>query len=440
MPLPRYYARLSAMMFLQFGVYGLWLPIAGRFLTSDPVTEGGLGFSEGQAGAIVGFAAAMGAICSPFIVQFADRRFAAQRFLGVLMIAGGILKLIVYPQSTFLAWVLLSVAFTLMFMPSAAICNALPMRHLDNPARQFPGVRLWTAVAWVLVGWTFSLVVLKTNVSPHWLPPFFKGDDVPMIGAAMRKSVLWSGILAIGYGVWAFFFLPHTPPVRDETQKPALAKALGLLKVRSFAVILGISLIISPVHVIYFMQCAKFLHQAGLDDAYIMPAMAIGQFCEILMYVVLGRLLPRLGFRKTIAIGIIVFTLRFLLFGTVTLPLWFMVAGQALHGVAYAFFFSTCFIYADRVAPKDIRNSAQSVYNFIFYGFGPLIAVALNGFLANRFAQSGKTLALDEFSSFWYSLAGITLAALIAFLLLFREETPARDLPAAPKPRRRRET
>ena len=211
MPLPRNYVRLCTMMFLQFGVYGLWLPIAGRFLTADPATEGGLGFSEGQSGMIVGFAAAAGAICSPFIVQFADRRFAAQKFLGLLMIGGGILKLLVFRQSEFGAWVFLSVAFTLLFMPSAAICNALPMRHLENPKRQFPGVRLWTAVAWFIVGWTFSLVVLKTNVSPQWLPPFFKGDDVPMIGAAMKKSVLWSGLLAIGYGIWAYF-RPCPPP------------------------------------------------------------------------------------------------------------------------------------------------------------------------------------------------------------------------------------
>ena len=170
------------------------------------------------------------------------------------------------------------------------------------------------------------------------------------------------------------------------------------------------------------MQCAKFLSRAGLDDAFIMPAMAIGQFFEVMMYVVLGRLLPRLGFRKIIGIGIAAFILRFLIFGTVGLPIWVMVAGQAIHGVCYAFFFGACFLYADHVAPKDIRNSAQAVYNFVLYGLGPLLAVALNGVLAGTLAKSGKTLALDEFSLFWYSLAAITASAGAAFLFLFREE------------------
>ncbi|MEX2581311.1 MAG: MFS transporter [Verrucomicrobiales bacterium] len=417
------YPKLCGMMFMQFGIYGLWLPIAGRFLTADPVTEGGLGFSEQQMGAIVGMAASIGALSSPFIVQFADRRFQAQRFLGVLMILGGILKLLVYPQSTFIAWLLLSVSFTLMFMPAAAICNALAMRHLENPSRQFPGVRLWTAVAWVFMGWTFSLLVLKTNVEPSWLPPFFKGDDVPMVAAEMRKSVVWSGVLAIGYGIWAFFFLPKTPPVVTTTAKrTAVTEAFSLLKVRSFAVMLGVTLIISPMNTIYFMQSAKFLTKAGLDQAYIMPVMALGQFSEILMYLLLGRILPRFGFRSVIAVGIAAFALRFFVFGTVGFPIWVMVLGQSIHGLCYAFFTSTCFIYADKVAPRAIANSAQSLFNFIWYGIGPILAVALNGGLAAVFAASGSTLELLEFRGFWYSLGGITLVGFVIFLIFFRQE------------------
>ena len=99
-----------------------------------------------------------------------------------------------------------------------------------------------------------------------------------------------------------------------------------------------------------------------------------------------------------------------------------MIAAQALHGLCYPFFFAACFMYVDRVAPSHIRNSAQSIYNFVFYGLGPLAAVGLNGFLAGRYA-SGKTLELAEFSKFWYTLAGLSIAALVVFLLLFRVET-----------------
>lgn len=429
-----YYPRLCAMMFLQFGVYGLWLPIAGRFLTSSPTT-GGLGFTESQSGAIVGFAAAIGAMCAPFITQFADRRFAAQKFLGILMILGGGLKIITYYQTSLVAWITLSIAFTLLFMPCAAISNAIPMRHLANPQRQFPGVRMWSAIAWVTVGWTFSYVMLTRNPSLHYLPPFFKGESVSMPGAAMLTSVLWSGGLAMIYGVLAYCFGPPTPPVvkPNERKTSTLTQAVALLKVRSFAVMLGVTLVMSALHVIYFMQCAKFLSAAGLQDAYIMPAMAIGQLCEIGMYLVLGRVLPRFGFRTIIATGIVFFVIRFLVLGTVGLPLWVMVAAQAFHGLCYAFFFSACFIYTDKVAPPEIRNSAQSIYNFVFYGLGPITAVGLNAFLATRHAAGGKILALQDFAGFWYSLAALALVSLLAFMIWFRPETTEGTRDGLPK-------
>lgn len=419
--------RLSAMMFLQFGIYGLWLPIAGRFLTADPAV-GGLGFSEGQMGAIVGLAASVGALCSPLIVQFADRRFPAQQVLGVLMMIGGGLKLAVYPQSSFLAWLLLSISFTLMFMPAAAICNALAMRHLSHPDRQFPGIRAWTAVGWVLMGWSFSFLVLKTNVSGSWLPPFFKGDDVPMVMGEMKKSVMWSGVIAVGYGAWAFFFLPHTPPVESRSRRPAIADAFALLQVPSIAVLLSVTLLISPMNTLYFMQCAKFLSAAGLDSAYLLPAMALGQICEVIMYVVLGRVLPRLGFKAVLALGIAGYAVRFFLFGTIGLPLWLIIAGLGVHGLCYAFFTSTCFIYMNKVAAKDVANTAQSIFNFIWYGIGPLLAVALNGILARAFA-SGPQFAHAEFQGFWWSLGVLSLIALVILLIWFRVEKA--DDPAA---------
>jgi len=423
--LPQNYVRLSAMMFLQFGVYGLWLPIAGKFLTADPQT-GGLGFSEGQMGMIVGIAASVGAICSPFIVQFADRHFAAQRVLGLLMIVGGGFKLLVYPQSTFLAWLLLSVAFTLVFMPAAAICNALAMRHLEDPKRQFPGIRLWTAVGWVLMGWTFSFVVLKTNVEPSLLPPFFKGDEVPNVAGAMKKSVLWSGLIAIGYGVFAFAFLPSTPPVETTSKRAAVADAFALLKIPSIAALLTVTLIISPMNHLYFMQCAKFLGEAGLESAYLLPAMAIGQICEIVMYVVLGRVLPKIGFKAVLALGIAAYAFRFFLFGTIGIPMWLIIFGLSVHGLCYAFFTSTCFIYMNKIAAKDVANTAQSVFNFIWYGIGPLLAVTLNSVLASQFAQ-GNRFAHNEYRGFWYSLGAISVVGLVVFVLWFRSEEEAAE-------------
>lgn len=409
------------MMFLQFAVYGLWLPIAGRFLKADAATEGGLGFSDAQAGWIIGLAASIGAVCSPFITQFADRHFSAQKFLGVLMILGGIVKLITVNQTSFAAWLGLSVLFAMLFMPAAAICNALAMRNLSNPTRQFPGVRLWSTIGWIAVAWGFPLLALKTNVHFQWLPPFFRGDDVDLIAAKMLTSVRWSGLLAISYGVLAFFLLPDTPPIQTARKSFAAFEAFAMLRRPSFCVLLIVTLLLSMTHVNYFVQMSSFLQTIGLDDAYTMPAMSLGQAVELLMYALLGRLLSRLGFRTTLILGTVCFALRFLVHGS-DLPIWCQVAGQAFHGLCYAFFFGTCFIYVDRVAPPDVRNSAQSVYNFVFYGVGPFLAVQLNSLLAQKFAGPDG-LDAAGYRNYWYSMAGIAAAAVVVMAVFFRDET-----------------
>src|SRR5262245_46727567 len=91
--------RLSLMMFLQYAVWGAWLPLAGRYL-SAPIAEGGLGFSNAQIGWILGLAGSVGAVTSPFIAgQFADRYFSTERFLGFLLVIGGTIKWLTAAQT-----------------------------------------------------------------------------------------------------------------------------------------------------------------------------------------------------------------------------------------------------------------------------------------------------------------------------------------------------
>ena len=82
-------SRLSLMMFLQYAVWGIWLPVLATYLQS-PVANGGLGFTSGQVGLIIGVAGSIGAVSAPFIAgQFADRYFSTEKFLAVLLVLGG---------------------------------------------------------------------------------------------------------------------------------------------------------------------------------------------------------------------------------------------------------------------------------------------------------------------------------------------------------------
>lgn len=414
--------RLYVMMFLQYAVYGLWLPIASRFL-SAPRETGGLGFSDFQIGIIIAVAGAVGALGAPFIAgQIADRYAAPARCLAVLLAAGGAVKFITAYQTSYAAWLWLSIAYALLFMPTLSLSNSLALAHLPDPKRQFPGVRAVGTMAWIVVAWLFPMAWLQSGLEFRWLPPFFAGQELPNAPARMIDSVRVAGLVSIGYALFCWFGLPRTLPKREAAKTLALARAVGLLRRRSFAILVAATLALSIIHCFYFVQMSKFLAAIGLADAYIMPAMSLGQFAEILALALLGPVLARLGFRTVISLGAFCYFLKYAFFGTTQLPLGAIVAAQLIHGFSFAFFFAASFIYVDRLAPPDTRYSAQTVFMLVILGVGPLLAGPLNGWLARWYTRAGAGL---DYSLFWYTAAGVGLVATVLVATSFRDETRA---------------
>jgi nucleoside transporter len=418
-PLPFKMARLRGMMFMEYAVRGVWLPLAARFLSADP-SEGGLGFSDSEIGYTVGVALALGAIFSPFVAgPLADRRFATQRFMAVLLISGGAIKVFTAFQTSFEWWFGLSIVYAILFVPTMSLSNSLAMAHMDDPKRQFPGVRVWGTIAWIVVSWVFPMLWLQNNLEFQSLPPFFKGEDVPMKAGRMLDSVKVAGVLAIIYGVYCWFCLPHTPPKR-ETKSLALASAFNVYRQSSMMILLVATFIVGTVHFLYFYQTSKFLKAIGLNDAYIMPAMSIGQFAEIGAMAILGLLLRRFGFRKVIILGAGCYVLRYLVFANFeSLPLSAIIASQSLHGPCFACFYAAGFIYVDRMAPADAKHSSQTLFGLMCFGIGPLTAGQLNGSLAGWCTPDGGSL---DYAKFWYVAAGIGTVGLAVLLTMFQDE------------------
>lgn len=424
--------RLSLMMFLQYAVWGAWLPLAARYLTAS-VTEGGLGFTGTQMGVILGLAGSIGAVASPFIAgQFADRHFSSERFLAFLLLVGGAVKWITASQSAFGPWLWLSIAYSVVYMPTLALSNSMAFANLTDRDRQFPRVRVWGTIGWIAASWIFPMIYLQQNLSFQWMPPFFVGAELPNVTARLADSLRFSAIISWGYALFCLT-LPHTPPKRDAVEKLAFAKAFRLLREPSFAVLVAASLPISVIHQIYFLQTPPFLSHLGLLDSQIGPAMTIGQFSEILIMAGLGVMLTRFGFRRVITLGALAYFIRYTIWSfPEVIPVEVLVASQALHGVCYACFFAAAYIYTDRVAPADVRHSAQTVFGILILGGGPVIGGLLSGWLQDTYAAGGGGV---DYGALWRVVSLIGLGAALFFYLAFRERNEAARQPGVtPEP------
>ncbi len=401
-------------MFLQFAIWGAWLPLTARYLSAS-IAEGGLGFSGSEIGMILGLAGSIGAIVSPFIAgQFADRYFSTERILSFLVITGGIVKWYTATRTDYESWLWLSILYSVLYMPTLALSNSVAFSHIDDAENTFPKIRVWGTIGWIAASWAFPMIWLQQNLSFQLMPPFLSGDEVPNVTARLADALKFSGIISMVYGAFCFL-LPNTPPKADAVEKLAFKKAFNLFNNKSFLVLVLASLGVSIIHQIYFLQTGPFLSFIGIKDSSIGPAMTIGQFAEIITMAYLGFFLKRLGFKKVITIGIFAYFARYMIFGMTFLPPWIMVLSQAFHGFCFAFFFAAGFIYVDKLADDDIRHSVQTVFGIIIFGGGPVVGGWLSGYLQNMFTLNG----VFNYSNFWYTLAGIGLVVTLLFYYFF---------------------
>ena len=205
--------RLSGMMFLQYAIWGAWLPVTARYLSAT-IEEGGLGFSGSQIGMILGLAGSIGAIASPFIAgQIADRYFNTERILAFLVISGGVIKWITALQTDYTAWLILSIIYSVLYMPTLALSNSITFSHINNQENDFPKIRVWGTIGWIASSWLFPMIWLQTNLDFQLLPPFVVGSEVSNVTSRLADALKFSGIISIIYGIYCYL-LPQTPPKR----------------------------------------------------------------------------------------------------------------------------------------------------------------------------------------------------------------------------------
>ncbi len=408
--------KLSVMMFLQYFVWGIWMPVLAQQLGENgvkiPVHLTGWIFAVGGYGSILG----------PFIIaQLADRYFSTEKVMAFCHLIGGLLLIATAYCTTFWPIFILLFLYSTLYMPTMGLSNSITFRSLGEANQNsFPNIRLWGTIGWIAAGLFFAFYLERAG-QIEALKPLFDAIGQP----AFRDCLRVAGVVSMIYGLFCFA-LPHTPPVPAAANAPiakksAMLESLSLMKFRSFAVLVLVAGLIGVVLAYYFACENPFLVSVGVPVKQAGAYMTIGQIAEVVVMVLVPFTVARLGVKTTMLIGAGMWALRFVL-SMIGQPQWLMVSSIALHGFCFGFFFVVAQMYVDRAASGDIKASAQNLLIFIIYGLGSIAGSVLSGYLRSTFTQTVDGVAKTDWTMVWAGPLVLTVVAMALFALFFKEE------------------
>jgi len=390
------------MMFLQFAIWGAWVVWIPQYLHS------GLGFGWGAIGAIFSLMP-LACMISPFIGgQIADRWVPSQWFMAVCNLACGVLLIVMGFMKSFGSLYGLMLAFSLFYAPTLAVANSISFHHLKNADKEFPSIRVWGSLGWIV-----ALLILAL-----WL--YLRGGDPAKKG---NVCLHLAGIFALALGVLSIF-LPHTPPAKRKEKPWAFLEALKLMKDWRIAAFIIIGLVVATQLQFYYVLVSPFLAGKKIvasEAAYAIPAWTtLAQAVEAVVMLLLPVMLARLGYRKALALGVIAWPIRYIIFA-IGAPKWLILASLGLHGLCYVFFFVVGMMYINSVAPSDIRASAQSLWLFATFGVGLFIGSYFTGWIADIFTKTVEGVQETNYTKVFLVPVLLTVACAVAYLTAFRE-------------------
>ena len=392
--------KLSTFNFLQYFIWGSWYVSMGTYLANT------LKFSGQQIGAAYG-AFAIGSMISPFIVGLiADRYFSSEKMLAFLGILGGIVICLLPQLTDFGSFYPMLILYCALYAPTLALGNSLAFHNLSDSKADFPRVKRFASVGWIVGGVVLSLL---------------HGE---------QSSLQWylAGASSILFGLFALT-LPHTPTKKTGANirlgELLGLDALALLKKPSFAVfIVCMFLICIPLY-FYFVIMGIYLTELKWER--IAATMSLAQVADVITLSLLPFILKRIGYKKTIILGILAWAVRyFMLAGSFSLasasaPL--IIGAILLHGICYDFLFIAGQLYVDDESTERMRGACQGFIAFILWGVGAFVGTMLAGKVLGMHAITNAEgmVTGHDWQKIWLMPAWISLGVMLICVLFFRD-------------------
>ncbi|MFD2889121.1 nucleoside permease [Chitinophaga cymbidii] len=382
---------LSFMMFLEYFIWGAWYVTMNTYMVTNLNASGKeVGYAY--------MALAIATMISPFFVgMIADRYFSAQKVMGVLHLVGAATLYLATQTSDIYVFIALVLFYSLLYMPTIALSNSVAFGQMSDPGKQFPLVRMFGTVGWIVSGLLIGYLLIEKTANTFYI----------------------AAAASVALGIYSFM-LPDTPPKGKSETSAMGTEAFVLFRNRSYLVFFISAILICIPLSFYYGLANLFLNEAGMENA--AGKMIYGQASEAIFILAIPLLLRRIGVKNMLLLGMTAWVLRYILFayGDSGANIWMLYAGIILHGVCYDFFFVTGYMYTENRAGEKIKSAAQGLFTFATYGVGMVIGTLFSGYVADFYTENG----IRQWQPIWMVPVYIAAAVMLYFVLAFRDKKP----------------
>lgn len=412
------YLGLSALMFIEFAIWGAWMPVlAMRLLGPLKMT----GKQTGWIYATFPLACIFAPLASGYL---ADKWFNAEWILLVSHAVGAVLLFTCARQTKFWGMFWAMLLYCVFFTCTLPLVNKIVLQQYPEMATW---VFLWAPVAWAVIGY------LLTGLR-KWRKVGGDGPDGLYLGALLSVVMVVACFLQV--------------PLKPTSEGNPLFGALAMLTNTNYLIFILAQLMVAGMMQFYFIGSGLFMQDRGISGHNVSGVMGIAQAFQAaatisLLGLFLGQWLlivgietssntwycsiGDIGYQWTFVIGALCWTVLFAVYA-LSKRAWPIVLIQVCHGLAYVFFMIGGQFFIAEVAPKEILASAQSLIFIATTGVGIFLGTQLAGFVMDKNSVDGKF----QWAKIWTVPMLITLAGALVFATLFKAPSPSDFRPEPP--------
>jgi NHS family xanthosine MFS transporter len=353
----------------------------------------------------------------PITGIIADKWVNAERLYGILHIAYGIILFYVpsVNDPDTLYYVILGAM--ICYMPTISLSNSIAYtilkREGHDVVKEFPPIRVWGTVGFIIAMWVTNLSGSKANAN----------------------QFLIAGAFAVLLGIYSFT-LPKCPPQKSISKNATILEQLGLTSLKLFAsykmtlfflfsMFLGAALQLTNMYGDSFLDNFSRVeeYKSSFIVKYSTIILSISQISETLFILAIPFFLKRFGIKKVMLFSMLAWVLRFGLFSfgnPSPLGTALIILSCIVYGMAFDFFNISGSLFVETTTDSKIRASAQGLFMMMTNGIGAWLGSTISGIIIAKYFVDGA--GNRNWHGIWLTFSIYALVIAVLFAIFFRHK------------------